>query len=534
MKKGILFKKTTSAVLAALVVLTTVFSFGFSAEAKAKKYVKSIKLSKKSLTLTEGKKADVKVTVKVKGKASKKFTVKTSSKSVATAKASGSKIKITAKKAGKATITVTTKAKSKKGNTLKAKIKVTVKKNAETDVFDDTKHVYKVGKDIAAGVYTVTQVGKYNATYIVSLDAEGENTVVVGLFKGTQNIKVLDGDYLTVSRCTISKAKKNPDDNNNYCEGRYIVGKDIPAGKYIAYPFESSKGTLRTTKDNNIRDIESIIEIKLFDGQTYFSLRDGEYLSVSGCVLRDVKNKSKFIFKEGQALGEGQYLVGDDIPAGVYTLTKTGETSAYYALSSDDFGDDIITNENFEGQKKIKASEGDYLELKDCEARLTEEKDAEPKIYYSGRYKVGEEIPAGKYIACNDSKMFSFYVIYSDADRNDKIVEGRFNTQSYFEVKDGEWLELVGCDARDVKYKQKPEAGQTIRDGQFLVGDDIPAGEYTLTQNSSSSASYAITSDANGVNYLSTPLDFFKGQKTITVKDGEYLTLYECETVIKK
>lgn len=122
-------KKVISLTLCALVAIS---SLSFGASAKAKKFVKSIKVSKKAtMTIPANKKTiakTFKVKVKVSGKASKKFTAKTSNKSVATVKVSGTKIKVTAKKAGKATITLKTKAKGKKKKALTAKLVVTVKK----------------------------------------------------------------------------------------------------------------------------------------------------------------------------------------------------------------------------------------------------------------------------------------------------------------------------------------------------------------------------------------------------------------------
>ncbi len=128
MSKSIsLLKKTTAVTLAVLVALSTLFTAAFTADAKAKKYVKSVKVAKKSVSVKAGKTAKVKVTVKVSGKASKKFTVKSSKKSVAKAKVKGTNVVITAVKKGKAVITVTTKAKSKKGKKLTAKITANVK-----------------------------------------------------------------------------------------------------------------------------------------------------------------------------------------------------------------------------------------------------------------------------------------------------------------------------------------------------------------------------------------------------------------------
>ena len=86
------FKRTVSAVLALLILSSVFVSVPFTADAAKKKYVKSIKVSSKKVTLTAKKSKTVKVTVSVSKKATKKFTVKTSKKSVATAKITGTKV----------------------------------------------------------------------------------------------------------------------------------------------------------------------------------------------------------------------------------------------------------------------------------------------------------------------------------------------------------------------------------------------------------------------------------------------------------
>ena len=96
-----------------------------NAMAASKKYVRSLTVAKKTVSIKKGKTQKVAYKVKVKGKASKKVTVKTSNKKV-TAKVKSGKIVITAKKAGTSKITITTKGKSKKGTKLKKYIKVTV------------------------------------------------------------------------------------------------------------------------------------------------------------------------------------------------------------------------------------------------------------------------------------------------------------------------------------------------------------------------------------------------------------------------
>ncbi len=128
MKKAL---KTLSVVLCVILAFS---ALTISAGAKSnKKYVKSIKVTKRSTIIIPAKsscsKRAFKVTVKTKGKASKKFTAKSANNSVASVKVSGKKIIVTAKKAGSAKITLKTKGKSKKKKKLTAKLLVTVKKN---------------------------------------------------------------------------------------------------------------------------------------------------------------------------------------------------------------------------------------------------------------------------------------------------------------------------------------------------------------------------------------------------------------------
>lgn len=145
------FSKIIGVVLCALLAVS-VFPVG----ASAKSYVKSIKVKKKatiSMRASDKKiSKTLKVTVKVSGKASKKFTAKSSKSSVASVKVKGSNVVVTAKKAGKTTVTVTTKGKNKSGKKIKAKIKVTVKKPSYvTNLKKVRDYIVKNGQDYGDG-----------------------------------------------------------------------------------------------------------------------------------------------------------------------------------------------------------------------------------------------------------------------------------------------------------------------------------------------------------------------------------------------
>ena len=171
-------KKSAKILSVFLCVLLAVSAFSLSASAKkAKKYVKSISISKKATIKIPASKKTVtktyKVTVKVAGKASKKFTVKSSKSSVATAKVSGSSVKVTAKKKGTAKITVTTKDKNSKKKKLSATLTVTVKKESAPKVRDITlettlKEITRPGSSgqDGNGEETVVDIPLYQATSV--------------------------------------------------------------------------------------------------------------------------------------------------------------------------------------------------------------------------------------------------------------------------------------------------------------------------------------------------------------------------------
>lgn len=115
-----------------LIFALTLSGFGNVSQAASKRYVKSLKLSKSTVSIKKGKKVKIKATVKVYGKAKKTIRVKSSNNSVAkvkvgkTNKKGVTELTITARKAGNAKITVTTKDKAKNKKVIKKTIKVKV------------------------------------------------------------------------------------------------------------------------------------------------------------------------------------------------------------------------------------------------------------------------------------------------------------------------------------------------------------------------------------------------------------------------
>ena len=151
-----------------------------------------------------------------------------------------------------------------------------------------------------------------------------------------------------------------------YYADQYKVGVDIPAGIYVAYPTDDWGGYYCISSDANSHDI---IANDGFDGQTYFEVANGQYLELRRCVSVAVKDKIKVDTSSG-IVTEGQYLVGEDIPAGEYKLSSTDSYGGYYCISSDPNGRDIIANNGFDNSNYVTISDGQYLKLSRCELIL--------------------------------------------------------------------------------------------------------------------------------------------------------------------
>ncbi len=144
---------------------------------------------------------------------------------------------------------------------------------------------------------------------------------------------------------------------------------------------------------------------------------------------------------------EDNYKVGTDIPAGTYFLQPTSYISAYMCISSDANQDDIIENDNFDGQRYIEVKSGQYLELSRCYAISAEyAPKAEPDAdgYLSeGMYKVGYDIPAGEYKLAATSEYGGYCAIYNKPLGTGKIQSNdNFDSSKYVTVKKGQYLYL--------------------------------------------------------------------------------------------
>lgn len=144
--------------------------------------------------------------------------------------------------------------------------------------------------------------------------------------------------------------------------GDYKVGEDIPAGEYYVKCNDGINCYVEIASDSS-GTLDSIITNLNTVGGVYITVYEGEYLSVSGGDIYELAD-APVPEPEGGYYPEGQYKVGEDIPAGEYTLEAI-DGLGYVEITPDSRHDlfSIITNDNFETNKIITVSEGQYIEF---------------------------------------------------------------------------------------------------------------------------------------------------------------------------
>ena len=150
------------------------------------------------------------------------------------------------------------------------------------------------------------------------------------------------------------------------------------------------------------------------------------------------------LFGDDDALkGDGQYKVGDDIPAGEYYV-KCNSYNLYIEVASDSSGslDSIIYNLNTEGGVYITVEDGEYLEISGgdlYELDKAPDRGPEDGYYKEGMYKVGEDIPAG------ESTEDMAYIEVTTTSRHqieDIVTNDNFENNKFITLEDGQYLIL--------------------------------------------------------------------------------------------
>ena len=161
---------------------------------------------------------------------------------------------------------------------------------------------------------------------------------------------------------TEQQEKKEVQENTDqgYKKGMYKIGTDMPAGEYVIV---SNTMTYVAITSDSSGTFDSIIANDNFNNRTIITVSEGQYLEFNSGKAYPISEAPKVVISNGE-LKEGMYKVGLDIPAGEYKIAST-VSSAYVEISADSSHElaSIVSNDNFEGEKYISVSDGQYLKF---------------------------------------------------------------------------------------------------------------------------------------------------------------------------
>lgn len=146
--------------------------------------------------------------------------------------------------------------------------------------------VYEVGKDIAAGEYVLFRNDWYVGYYSVNKDSTGklDGVTANGTFSYNAIVSVKDGEYLELTRCSLSPIAEVP--QIDYTKGTmFKVGYHIPAGKYKLQDNNEEYGGYYAIYHSLEGGLENIAAIDIFHGQTCITVEEGQYLELNRCAI---------------------------------------------------------------------------------------------------------------------------------------------------------------------------------------------------------------------------------------------------------
>jgi hypothetical protein len=156
--------------------------------------------------------------------------------------------------------------------------------------------------------------------------------------------------------------------------GTYLVGTDIKPGIYMGVAAEGDSCYWERLKGVS-GTFDDIIANDNSAGQYYVEVKSSDFAFQTDCdmTLLDSPLVPSIEFPMTK-IGPGTYILGIDIQAGMYKgKTDEGDTCYWERLSGvSGTSDDIIANDNAEGQYYVKVAPSDFALLTECELELVE------------------------------------------------------------------------------------------------------------------------------------------------------------------
>lgn len=151
----------------------------------------------------------------------------------------------------------------------------------------------------------------------------------------------------------------------------------------------------------------------------------------------------------------------------------------------------------------------------------------------NGLYQVGKDIPAGDYVLFGDWH-YSGFNLYKDGKKDiDSLITSEFlKIQLYISLEDGDLIEIEEAKAYPVADAPSTAPDGNPEQGMYLIGKDIPAGEYVI-KDSSFPSQYSLYKDITYKDLDDREWVKVRDDEEITLTDGEYIHLDGAQLIIE-
>lgn len=166
---------------------------------------------------------------------------------------------------------------------------------------------------------------------------------------------------------TTNAFYKKPALKKRYNNGKYTIGKNMPAGEYKVFDNDNDDdGEISIEgKRGYLDDLDDFD----FDRFCYIKVNNGERLELEDCYAVPVKYASSYKKgSNGRYQHDAIYKVGKDIPAGSYTAYPRDDDDGEYTIYNGAISTSckIVTDvDDFERPRKVTLKAGQYIELDD-------------------------------------------------------------------------------------------------------------------------------------------------------------------------
>ena len=158
------------------------------------------------------------------------------------------------------------------------------------------------------------------------------------------------------------------------------------------------------------------------------------------------------------------------------------------------------------------------------------EQAADPKIYDSGTYLVGQSLPAGDYVLTeNDNAVFASVAIREGVTEDSGLIAHHLiNRQAIVRLKQGTWVTLTEAKACALNQTLMDESG-AYGEGGYLAGATVPAGGYVVRiQDKAPLSSYSVYDAVLGAGEALIKFEVIHEATPIELNEGEYIELSGC------